>query len=73
MSEWLPWGPLWEQLGCPGPSVMAWRLGVSKGTVYRWRRLGGVPVGVADRVAVAAGLHPGVGVARMVGAGPRRG
>lgn len=55
----LPWGPLWEVLGEPGPSVAAWRLGVSKGTVHRWQR-GGVPVGSADRAAIEAGSHPGL-------------
>lgn len=46
--------------GVPSPvSHVARHVGVRPRTVHRWVADGGLPVDVADRVAVAAGFHPG--------------
>ena len=46
--------------GVPSPvSHVARHVGVRPRTVHRWVADGGLPVDVADRVAVSAGFHPG--------------
>ncbi len=45
-------------LGPASTATIAMRLGVSARTVWRWRASGLTEL-QADRVAVAAGLHPG--------------